>query len=266
MEDKKKPGVMLYFGDLRPVEDMPDEIAGQLFKAILSYAETGAEPMVSQALQFAWRFIRKGIDEDTKTYYLKIDQRKYAAYCKSVKAAGGEPMPFQPWLAEQRPLTTVNCRSSSDNEPQRNDPITNNQLPITNNQLPITNNHASHGVDVDAAWGEFWEAYPKHSGEAAARIAFVKAVKIVSPERIMEALRSWKASEQWTKESGRFVPLPANWLDRHGWEDNPPRRRDGFTRHGDDLTPIERAAVQRALAEGARIEEEDARIGQGGNY
>ena len=265
MEDKKKPGVMLYFEDLRPVEDMPDDVAGQLFKAILSYSETGAEPIVSPVLQFAWRFIRKGIDEDTKNYYLKIEQRKYAAYCKSVKAAGREPLPFQLWLAEQRPITTDNDRSVSFNEPQRNDPITNNQLPITNNQLPITNNHASHGVDVDAAWGEFWDEYPKHSCEAAARIAFAKAMKFVSPERLMAALRSWKASDQWTKESGRFVPLPANWLDRHGWEENPPRRRDGVAQHGDELTSVERAAVQRALAEGARIAEEDARLGQGGN-
>ena len=35
----------------------------------------------------------------------------------------------------------------------------------------------------------------------------------------MAGLRRWKASEQWTKDKGKFVPHPTTWLRREGWND-----------------------------------------------
>jgi hypothetical protein len=45
--------------------------------------------------------------------------------------------------------------------------------------------------------------------------------RCVGPEKVLEGLRRWKRSEQWTKEDGRFVPLPGTWLRGWQWRDLP---------------------------------------------
>lgn len=36
---------------------------------------------------------------------------------------------------------------------------------------------------------------------------------------MMAGLTRWKASDQWTKNDGQFIPPPATWLNREGWND-----------------------------------------------
>lgn len=36
---------------------------------------------------------------------------------------------------------------------------------------------------------------------------------------VMAGLRRWKASEQWTKDKGKFIPHPTTWLNGERWND-----------------------------------------------
>lgn len=67
------------------------------------------------------------------------------------------------------------------------------------------------------AFETFWKAYPRKVGKDAARRAFAK-VK-VPVETLVAAVEEQKASPQWTKDNGQFIPNPATWLNQGRWED-----------------------------------------------
>lgn len=69
----------------------------------------------------------------------------------------------------------------------------------------------------------FWEAYPRKTGKGAAFRSWLK-IRPTKKERadIMSALKWQKQSEQWTSGAyGKFIPLPATYLNQRRWEDEP---------------------------------------------
>ena len=69
----------------------------------------------------------------------------------------------------------------------------------------------------------FWKAYPKKVGKGAAE----KTWKKIKPtaelfNTIMAAIDAAKASEQWQRENGRYIPNPTTWLNQRRWEDELP--------------------------------------------
>lgn len=69
-------------------------------------------------------------------------------------------------------------------------------------------------------FSEFWMLYPKKQAKAAAEKAYLK----IKPDRALfekmkKALEAQKSSFDWQKESGRYIPLPATWLNGKRWED-----------------------------------------------
>lgn len=67
---------------------------------------------------------------------------------------------------------------------------------------------------------EFWEQYPRKENKKKAQTAWLK----LSPskqehEAIMAGLQKYIASEQWTKDDGRFIPHPTTWLNGERWKD-----------------------------------------------
>lgn len=73
-------------------------------------------------------------------------------------------------------------------------------------------------------FSEFWQQYPKKVGKKAALTSW-KRVKPDAElfERIMQAVALAKASDQWRREGGRFIPNPATWLNQGRWDDELPQ-------------------------------------------
>lgn len=64
---------------------------------------------------------------------------------------------------------------------------------------------------------EFYAAYPRHEARAKAAQAFEK---VTAPlQTLLNAIAAHKKTEQWTKNGGEFIPLPASWLNGRRWED-----------------------------------------------
>ncbi|WP_079415262.1 hypothetical protein [Thiomonas intermedia] len=68
----------------------------------------------------------------------------------------------------------------------------------------------------------FWKSYPRKVGKQDA----MKAWKRLKPDAdlvqaIGEGLERAKASEQWQRDRGQFVPHAATWLNGRRWEDEP---------------------------------------------
>jgi len=66
----------------------------------------------------------------------------------------------------------------------------------------------------------FWQAYPKRKNKIDAFRAWEKTRKIrPGIEIVLKKLNELKETEQWSKDEGKFIPYPATWLNRGGWDD-----------------------------------------------
>jgi hypothetical protein len=66
----------------------------------------------------------------------------------------------------------------------------------------------------------FWKAYPKKRSKGQAERTWKK----IDPddallETILAGIERAKASHEWTKDGGEFIPYPSTWLNAKGWED-----------------------------------------------
>lgn len=73
---------------------------------------------------------------------------------------------------------------------------------------------------IEAMFDQFWKAYPKR----VAKLDAQKAFKQINPRQqeldvILQALERVKKSNDWTKDNGQYIPLPATWLRGRRWED-----------------------------------------------
>lgn len=94
--EKRPPGVMLYFAEMRPLlAFMTDEERGQILAAIFDYAEYDAEPILSDRLAAAWPFIKNLIDRDVETYRKKCEKAEKTAKARWEKSGKGQPVGFE---------------------------------------------------------------------------------------------------------------------------------------------------------------------------
>lgn len=97
----------------------------------------------------------------------------------------------------------------------------------------------SCSTDVEHAFQQFWDTYPKKAAKIAARKAFEKAYK-EHGEIVLDGVIRLAQDPNLPEKA--FIPLPATWLNRGSWEDEPYPPRI--------LTSVEREeAAARALRE-----------------
>lgn len=73
---------------------------------------------------------------------------------------------------------------------------------------------------ADTLFAAFWDAYPKKKAKDAAQRAWDKRrpnSELLTV--ILRALERQKASPDWQKDSGRYIPFPATWLTAGRWTD-----------------------------------------------
>ena len=95
-------------------------------------------------------------------------------------------------------------------------------------------------ADPGGDFARFWQEYPRKD----AKLNAVRAWQKLDPdtalvETILVAVARQRQSEQWQREGGRFIPMPATWINGRRWDDLPPEvapsisRRPGFETHDD---------------------------------
>ena len=65
----------------------------------------------------------------------------------------------------------------------------------------------------------FWQAYPKKVSKPAAKRAFNAAKINGHLSEVIGDIEAKKASADWQKENGQFIPNPATYLNQRRWED-----------------------------------------------
>lgn len=101
-------------------------------------------------------------------------------------------------------------------------PLTESLLPHTEPLLPSPVPKRARKKSVSLGrFQDFWDVYPKKRNRGDAESAWTK----INPddelvEKMIQAVNRFKQSEDWKKEEGQFIPYPATWLNRKGWEDS----------------------------------------------
>ena len=94
---------------------------------------------------------------------------------------------------------------------------------LTEASLPNVNVNVNVNENVNVnvtGFDLFWKEYPRKKTKGQAEKAWEK----IKPsngllEIILEKLEEAKASVDWKKDNGQFIPYPATWLNGRGWED-----------------------------------------------
>ena len=91
---------------------------------------------------------------------------------------------------------------------------------------PIPEKKPAKPTQDNTAFETFWKEYPR-------KVAKPNALKALKAKRLNESidiilsgLERWKASRQWTKDAGQFIPHPTTWLNRESWNDDVEPEKD----------------------------------------
>jgi len=157
---------------------------------------------------------RQAVETVLSEYFIRGDQRvsnkrlmqEYEYALNRHDAASENSM--KRW-AKNKPLKTKEKAPSGRNatamRAQCNGNANQNQNQNHNTPLP------PKGFD------EFWQAYPRKIGKAAAEKAYAKAVKQSGHDEIMQGLNSQLPSI--SAKEVQFQPHPSTWLNQGRWED-----------------------------------------------
>jgi uncharacterized protein YdaU (DUF1376 family) len=106
-------------------------------------------------------------------------------------------------------------------------PITINHKPITISPLPPKGGMVEEGVvgrDWSAEFEAFWTLYPDHrkTNRFRAQTEWSAVRLSLPPQNELEAaLCAFKASPEWKRDAGKYVPAPHIFLSERRWQDAP---------------------------------------------
>jgi hypothetical protein len=96
-------------------------------------------------------------------------------------------------------------------------PLTESRLLITDSPLPKS---GAKKILPPGDFEQFWKIYPKKQAKGDAEKAW-KKIKFNNDllKTILGKIEQAKKSEDWIKNNGQYIPLPATWLNGKRWED-----------------------------------------------
>lgn len=220
--------LQLYPQTIELVKRYKEDQRCRLYEAMAFYAFTGQEPAWPQDAPewLIWEALKQTVDRADK----KVNQNKRNASRK--EESESEPERTE---ANQSETERTEAKPSE----------TDNHKPKTINQETITQETeredstppkppAKKAADD---FSVFWMAYPKKQDKQNA----MKAWKKLNPDaetqrKMILAIHAQRASPQWQKDGGQFIPLPSTWLNGRRWEDQPTQASPGKRVSAQDYT------------------------------
>ena len=207
---KKKKGFLLYADMIEQFDLLTDSQAGVLIKTILIYAG-GDEPEITDPfIAFAFAGIKTTLDRDKQSWLETLDARsragKASAEARKKKKEQGSTDSTRVKFVEHTSTNSTDSVSDSDSDS------------VSDSVSDISKESRKRS---EIEFDQFWSVYPKKSGKQTARKAWNAKANKSKPaiEAIIAAVSSAKESKQWSEDSGRYIPNPSTWLNRHGWDD-----------------------------------------------
>lgn len=184
---------------------LSDAEAGRLAKALWSYTMTGEQLNLSGAEKAVFALILMTLSQDDESDNLLSQKRAIAG------SIGGKQKVANQAIA-----------SFATNE-EANEAIATNKNKNKEEEKEEDNKEKEKRKEkqrLESAFDLFYTAYPRKQAKQDAVKAFMK----LAPDedllnQMLEALDRQKQSQQWRKDDGQFIPLPATWLNGKRWLD-----------------------------------------------
>lgn len=185
----------MYNSYLKKTANLSDSELGRLVRALMEYSTYGTKPNLNGRESGVFDFIAYDIDEAANNY-AEVCEKNRENINKRYKED-----------------TTVYDRIPTDTKPTKEKQK--QKLKQKDNIPPKSPNG-----DSPARFAEFWQAYPRKVGKAAAEKSW-KRLHLTAElfAKIMAAVETAKHTEQWQEQNGRFIPNPATWLNQGRWDD-----------------------------------------------
>lgn len=193
-----RPGIMIYFDIREPLKYLSSAEKGTLLDAMLEYGEQGVVPQFEGMLAMAWAFIQPKIDRDGENYEISIEQKKYAAFCKKLKANGLEKIEIEVW------------RNLSETERERLLTVGNECNPSTSPSIsPSTSSSISPSISSSISPSTSSSAYPSatprnHSHTGAGKQPFTQT----TPQKPYTATTDNSSYKDVTEEQAAILKAP----------------------------------------------------------
>ena len=150
-----------------------------------------------------------------------LDDLAMASFIFRYEADGQKLIQIRSFQQHQRPHST----EKESELPQYNGEITVKQ-PLNNIEATVTKQQERKGKERKGTYIcsneflKFYESYPRKVGKEPAWKAWKKRNgDRPDIETLLKILEEQKRSDQWQKEGGQFVPLPATWINQGRWDD-----------------------------------------------
>ena len=243
MAEKKSFVLYLEYGEY--FAELTDEQAGKVIKAIYAFEQGQELPEMSGAAKIAFSAIRNQLVRDNERWEKQVRNGKRGGRPASQEEPSHNQEESQtkpsdnPNVTQVKPNHNPNVtqvkpnhnptetQSKANQKPKK--AYMNHELCIMSNELcnippivppegdgaePVPKEQKATGFD------EFWQSYPHKVGKKAALSAWKKLKPNAGLRaKIMEALETQKASDQWRRENGRYIPNPSTWLNQGRWDD-----------------------------------------------
>ena len=245
---------------------LTDAERGRLLLCMQRYAAKGEEMELSGNERFLW-----------PVYRVRIDQaRQVSAARAEAGRRGGEANGNKRKQTEangnKRKQTEANGSKEKQTEANENlliDTETEEKEKGTQKEKerecegavpPLSVPRSARKQEAAALFDRFWAEYPRKDDKKNAQRAFLR----IKPDEetlqgMLAALRRQKNSRQWLDAGGRYIPLPATWINGERWNDQmqegPPCRTVSAQQYAQrDYTEEELDSVTDDLLEEARRE------------
>ena len=182
------PHIFAEWGEL--FEPLSVEQKAELLMAITKF------PNYEPANVPIWAFIKSQLVKDYEIFIEKCNKNGQVSrdYWKSKKSNDIERLP-----------------NDTERHPKR---ITTNE--ITTNE--ITTNEITK-TEINNNFEEFYSLYPRKEAKQKALQAYLKAIKKVDKDTLLEGLKKYIDYIKTNKKEREFIKHPATWLNQGCWED-----------------------------------------------
>ena len=201
------PYIKLFGDNSATIDLLSDAEAGRLLKALLHYNKGEEVQLVGQE-KLVFAMLKLQIDRDAATYQSFIDKQR-----ENGKKGGRPKTQVNPTVTQSNPNNPSLFEKTQKSQEKEKD----------KEEEKEKDNKRKRAAVLPDGFERFWDEYPKHQSKQDAIKAFTKLKPDAGLlEKMIASLKAWKCSQQWTKDNGQYIPLPATWLNGHRWEDETP--------------------------------------------
>ena len=233
---------------------LTDAERGRLLLCMQRYAAKGEEMELSGNERFLWPVYRVRIDQTRQ-----LSQARAEAGRRGGEANGNKRKQAEANGSKEK-QTEANGNLLIDPETEEKEKGTQKEKEreCEGTVPPLSVPRSARKQEAAALFDRFWAEYPRKDDKKNAQRAFLR----IKPDEetlqgMLAALRRQKNSRQWMDAGGRYIPLPATWINGERWNDQmqegPPGRTVSAQQYAQrDYTEEELDSVSDDLLEEAR--------------